>query len=677
MNNENPKVNFALVNESPEEVVTGTVYMSPKDQENFIKVGIDSSTLVTIYDGTTDLLVPITYDELKALRDSSSLIPGMKYRITDYETSVKQDYCISAHHQFDIVVLALSEDTLSEDAKAMHHDFEPEEDDPAPVYTSFEYYGWLWTYTGQHFEYDAGGNIMTLYIYSQSDYPSETWVIVTDSVDFTSYDIANGDVHFATAESVENATAGSFSEMSYEYAVDAIEIVDEGSSNSDKEYFANSNLEAWKIKYCLDNDSSRFGWVNNSINADAFLVLDMYRDSPLSYLVSYERYPQADNTLTGDASIYTTAWTNDGGITLYFTKDASTLIENGEDIAYYPDDLYNCYRYVVAGSFSTITRGYNMPDTSNFVLNYITMDQKSPGSYAGYAYVVRNTDADVSDLLTEGWKAYTLPPVSDIQVARSGEIENYDGWRVFIKKDASSPFGYYVTYITEDYCITISHLHNASGMQGGAVGYNYTYDESKGGSENNVKGGNRSLVDSSYFNNVYAIDFSHYNGNIVTSGSTLEDMKDNPLDFSGFAIDAIPEGNNCTVPGRLWDDTSVTFVYRSITDYAEMKGVIYDMEDEFGNHMPYDFKNLKFRPIGYEAEPGPAFYTFSYLPDGNIIPQLDFVSPSSPNIFEYNVTHVELLNIMDDNIYDATMPMIDKNITMTQVSVQSPQILEH
>lgn len=29
------------------------------------------------------------------------------------------------------------------------------------------------------------------------------------------------------------------------------------------EYFANTKMEAWQLKYCLDNDSSRFGWADN------------------------------------------------------------------------------------------------------------------------------------------------------------------------------------------------------------------------------------------------------------------------------------------------------------------------------------------------------------------------------------------------------------------------------
>ena len=37
------------------------------------------------------ILVPITYADLKALRDSEQLVPGTWYRITDYVTTVAND----------------------------------------------------------------------------------------------------------------------------------------------------------------------------------------------------------------------------------------------------------------------------------------------------------------------------------------------------------------------------------------------------------------------------------------------------------------------------------------------------------------------------------------------------------------------------------------------------------
>lgn len=64
----------------------------------------------------------VTYQELKQLRDLSLLVPGQYYRITDYVTTTSQWKTTSAGHQFDVVVLALSEKTLSEEAFAVLHE---------------------------------------------------------------------------------------------------------------------------------------------------------------------------------------------------------------------------------------------------------------------------------------------------------------------------------------------------------------------------------------------------------------------------------------------------------------------------------------------------------------------------------------------------------------------------
>lgn len=65
-------------------------------------------------------LIKVEYDELVALRDNQLLVPGKLYRITDYYATVANDpEARSVYHPFDIVVLALSPDTLSEEAMAM------------------------------------------------------------------------------------------------------------------------------------------------------------------------------------------------------------------------------------------------------------------------------------------------------------------------------------------------------------------------------------------------------------------------------------------------------------------------------------------------------------------------------------------------------------------------------
>ncbi len=100
-------------------------------------------------------ILSITYESLKTLRDNAKLIPGKQYRIIDYITRTSQENTRSSGHQFDIIVTALDERTLSEEAQAIQ--------------------------------------------------------------------------------------------------------------NSNEEYFDGSNLSAWKIWYCLDNDTNRFAWAGDEM----------------------------------------------------------------------------------------------------------------------------------------------------------------------------------------------------------------------------------------------------------------------------------------------------------------------------------------------------------------------------------------------------------------------------
>lgn len=64
----------------------------------------------------------VTWAELKDLRDNGKLIPGQKYRITDYQCTTTQEDTQSAGHQFDIIVTADSESVLNEEARAIQHE---------------------------------------------------------------------------------------------------------------------------------------------------------------------------------------------------------------------------------------------------------------------------------------------------------------------------------------------------------------------------------------------------------------------------------------------------------------------------------------------------------------------------------------------------------------------------
>ena len=68
--------------------------------------------------------VRVTYWELMTMLQSARLTSGKVYRITDYETVLTSDITTaqSAGHVFDVLVTAVAENALSEDARAIHHD---------------------------------------------------------------------------------------------------------------------------------------------------------------------------------------------------------------------------------------------------------------------------------------------------------------------------------------------------------------------------------------------------------------------------------------------------------------------------------------------------------------------------------------------------------------------------
>ena len=91
-------------------------------KQNTLTPGNGISIKGNVISSTVDsLITPITYAELVALRNSSSLVAGMQYRITDYACTTIQENTQSAGHPFDIIVTADSENTLNEEARAIQH----------------------------------------------------------------------------------------------------------------------------------------------------------------------------------------------------------------------------------------------------------------------------------------------------------------------------------------------------------------------------------------------------------------------------------------------------------------------------------------------------------------------------------------------------------------------------
>lgn len=81
---------------------------------------------IQIDGGSGTSIISITWQELRDQRDNGQLIPGQQYRIIDYVTTVGNlnvayEEARSAGHQFDIIVVADSDNTINETARAALH----------------------------------------------------------------------------------------------------------------------------------------------------------------------------------------------------------------------------------------------------------------------------------------------------------------------------------------------------------------------------------------------------------------------------------------------------------------------------------------------------------------------------------------------------------------------------
>ena len=154
---------------------------------------------------TSTTIIEITWSDLKAKRDAGELTLGQLYRITDYQCTTTESYTRSAGHQFDIIVLALTNNTLSEQAWAALH---------------------------------------------------------------------SGDT-----------------------------------------YFANNNLSAWKLWYCLDNDTDRFAWADNTSSNGRGVIYRMIdefnNDIPYDFKNIQFKHPINPNS----SSVYYYTFSNDTGST--------------------------------------------------------------------------------------------------------------------------------------------------------------------------------------------------------------------------------------------------------------------------------------------------------------------------------------------------------------------------
>ena len=240
-----------------------------------------------------DYTVNVTYSELIELRKNNQLVPGQLYRITDYVTTTAQENTKSAEHQFDIVVRAITENTLSENAKVCainKNDKEPES--VTVVNTELAHTGW------SNVEVDAIPDgikdILNFTPSANTDIKCYTTTVVCGKGDLNSnfkFKSGNKKINCVGVDIVKNnevinfdyhtgytGNAHKFNDYTLtipeygeyeirffinhrEEGVDATSILT-SVNIAVFDYFDNNDLNAWEIKYCLDNDTSRFAWAD-------------------------------------------------------------------------------------------------------------------------------------------------------------------------------------------------------------------------------------------------------------------------------------------------------------------------------------------------------------------------------------------------------------------------------
>lgn len=182
----------------------------------------------------------VTWQELKDLRDGGNLIPGHLYRITDYNCTTTQQNTRSAGHQFDIVLLALSNNKLAEEGWAMMNE--------SNVYdVTF-----------------SDGVTKKCYLYGPYDIDGSANYNLVDISTFLGYsEFLTGD--FSIEGNTITITNG--------VPINSTDLTEEDLTYN---YFQNSNLSAWKVWYCLDNDTARFAWADDSVDEDSPAILTLY-----------------------------------------------------------------------------------------------------------------------------------------------------------------------------------------------------------------------------------------------------------------------------------------------------------------------------------------------------------------------------------------------------------------
>lgn len=356
------------------------------------EVGIESDTLLgKVGDGSKawqqlEYFAPkckeVTHAELKALRDINGLVPGMFYRITDYNCTTSQENTRSAGHAFDIIVKALSNNTLSENASATQHEggggsgdgspqFKPEvladsegtlvDGAVVPSYYIFED---MYEMNGVKENYKSRDTFIA-YTYMENNvgvvvpviYKTDADGAINAPADFDYPDTEDTFFYDGTMEvdgvvydKWRKITLTVDSELTWDsdgkvWALTNVVVTTDG--NASDPYFENCKLNAWEVKYCLDNDKTRFWWASDTGTGVIYYMKDEYgNECPYDFKnIQFTR--TTDSSVPVDGNYFTFSWLDENSAIkdLSILGNTTLLSDDGQIIGCYGNIMGACRSY--------------------------------------------------------------------------------------------------------------------------------------------------------------------------------------------------------------------------------------------------------------------------------------------------------------------------------------------
>ena len=379
-------------------------------------------------------MISTTWANLVALRDNGRLTSGAYYRITDYNFVTSRVGIQSGNHQFDIVTLAISESMLSESAYAVRHAgdhyFERE------ITTG----GIEWLYTVfvddyaenygdepiDHADDLHGTDVFCDYDYDENPMTGDIVPVLykTDSAeyDFDDPDYADCFYYSGTydfdGDEYDMWAKYEDGEFMQQYALTPVVVVDDELTVSPvpETKTVPVNLNAWEIKYCLDNDKELFGWADTNGKGVIYYLKDEFgNEAPYDFknVLFQRRYISAVDASTLNA--FKTQYLGEQSYS-YITTTSATKYwytfsnSDGTDGSLFGDATYNIIEPWIVDGQRQLNDIVALLSTQNKFLNgcYTMTTQGTRNTFLGCFNILVSCGSSYFD----GVRASTMSGVS-------------------------------------------------------------------------------------------------------------------------------------------------------------------------------------------------------------------------------------------------------------------------